>query len=218
MFRPFGLNDLIALVLAARWTVMLSAIAFAGGSVGGLTIALCRISERPPLRLAATAFIRIFQGTPLLMQLFIAFFMGAAFGLDVDPLTAASAALIANASAFLGEIWRGCIETVPKGQWEAGTALGLSRFSLLTYVILPQAVRISIPPTIGYLVQLIKNTSLAAIIGFTEITRSAQVLNSATFKPFLVFGSVAAIYFVLCWPLTRLGAAMENRQRHYSVT
>ncbi len=209
MIRPFGWNEFLIIVVAAQWTIALSAIAFAGGGIGGLLIALARVSDVRPLRLAALGFIRVFQGTPLLMQLFLVFFGMNIFGLAINPWVAATIALTLHASAFLGEIWRGCIEAVPSGQREAATALGLKYYNRMRYIVLPQAARIAVAPTVGFLVQLIKGTSLAAIIGFTELTRQGQIINNATFSPFMVFGTVAAIYFILCWPLSLLARRME---------
>ncbi len=211
LIRPFGINEFWIIVLAAQWTIALSAIAFAGGGVGGLLIALLRVSETKWPRLIATGFIRVFQGTPLLMQLFLVFFGMNILGFAINPWLAAAVALTLHASAFLGEIWRGCIEAVPPGQREAATALGLRYFNRMRYVILPQASKIAVAPTVGFLVQLIKGTSLAAIIGFTELTRQGQIINNATFSPFMVFGTVAAVYFVLCWPLSVLARRMEIR-------
>ncbi|WP_028033823.1 amino acid ABC transporter permease [Chelativorans sp. J32] len=209
MIRAFGWNEFFMIVMAAQWTIALSAIAFAGGGIGGLIIALVRVSDLRIPRLLAIGFIRLFQGTPLLMQLFLVFFGMNIFGFAINPWLAATIALTLHASAFLGEIWRGCIEAVPPGQREAATALGLRYFNRMRYVILPQAARIAVAPTVGFLVQLIKGTSLAAIIGFTELTRQGQIINNATFSPFLVFGTVAAVYFVLCWPLAVLARRME---------
>lgn len=209
LIRPFGINEFWIIVMAAQWTIALSAIAFAGGGVGGLLIALARVSDAKLPRLLATGFIRVFQGTPLLMQLFLVFFGMNILGFAINPWIAAAVALTLHASAFLGEIWRGCIEAVPSGQREAATALGLRYFNRMRYIILPQASRIAVAPTVGFLVQLIKGTSLAAIIGFTELTRQGQIINNATFSPFMVFGTVAAVYFVLCWPLSLLARRME---------
>jgi polar amino acid transport system permease protein len=209
LIRPFGWNEFLIIVMAAQWTIALSAIAFAGGGIGGLFIALVRVSDTTWPRLVAVGFIRIFQGTPLLMQLFLVFFGMNIFGFAINPWIAATIALTLHASAFLGEIWRGCIEAVPSGQREAATALGLRYYNRMRYVVLPQAARIAVAPTVGFLVQLIKGTSLAAIIGFTELTRQGQIINNATFSPFLVFGTVAAVYFVLCWPLSVLARRME---------
>ena len=210
--RTFGWPDLLFLLEAARWTIALSAIAFAGGAIGGLAVALARSADGAWPRAASTGFIRLFQGTPLLLQLFLIFFGAPVLGWNINPWVAAAVALILNTSAFLGEIWRGCIQAIPRGQREAAEALGLSYGARMRDVILPQAAKIALPPTVGYLVQVVKGTSLAAIIGFTEVTRAGQIVNNATFQPLTVFGVVAAIYFVLCWPLSRLAAQLERRR------
>ncbi|CAO3440281.1 amino acid ABC transporter permease [Azospirillum endophyticum] len=209
MIRAFGYNEFLFLLSAVQWTLLLSVIAFIGGGIVGLFVALGRTSDVKPLRLLATGYIQIFQGTPLLMQLFLVFFGATVIGIDMSPWVAAAVGLTLNTSAFLGEIWRGCIQSVPRGQWEAASSLGLRYPGLMRYVILPQAVKVAVPPTVGYLVQVIKGTSLAAIIGFVELTRAGQIVNNATFQPFLVFGIVAAIYFALCWPLSLLSQRLE---------
>lgn len=211
MIRPFTSAEFFYLVYAVRWTLALSAIAFAGGAVGGLMVALARTSPWTWLRVLAGSYIQLFQGTPLLMQLFLVFFGVALLGVAVDPLLAAALGLTLNAAAFLGEIWRGCIQAIPRGQWEAATALGLHYGTRMRRIILPQAAKIAVAPTVGFLVLLVKSTSLASIIGFVELTRAGQIVNNATFRPFLVFGVVAAIYFVLCWPLSYLARRLEDR-------
>ncbi|MBP2308051.1 ABC transporter permease subunit [Azospirillum melinis] len=211
MIRAFGYNEFLFLLSAVQWTLLLSVIAFIGGGIVGLFVALGRTSDVKPLRLLATGYIQLFQGTPLLMQLFLVFFGATVVGIDMSPWVAAAVGLTLNTSAFLGEIWRGCIQSVPRGQWEAASSLGLRYPGLMRYVILPQAVKVAVPPTVGYLVQVIKGTSLAAIIGFVELTRAGQIVNNATFQPFLVFGIVAAIYFALCWPLSLLSQRLEAR-------
>ncbi len=210
--RSFSIQDFWFILQAAQWTVLLSLIAFAGGAIGGLSVALARTSDRPVLQHSATAFIQLFQGTPLLMQLFLVFFGAPVLGLDVSPWTAASMALVLNTSAFLGEIWRGSIQAIPRGQWEAGDALGLSYAVRMRKVVLPQAWKIALPPTVGYMVQVVKGTSLAAIIGFAEITRAGQIINNATFQPLIVFSVVGALYFALCWPLSWWAGRIERRQ------
>ena len=212
MMRTFGFPEFMFILEAARWTLALSAIAFLGGSLLGIAIALCRVADGRVPRVASAGFIRIFQGTPLLLQLFLIFFGAPVFGLDINPWIAAGVALTLNSAAFLAEIWRGCIEAVPRGQWEAPAALGLKSGSRMRAVILPQAFKIALAPTVGYFVQVIKGTSLAAIIGFTEITRAGQIINNATFEPLKVFSTVAAIYFLICWPLSLLAAWMERRR------
>jgi polar amino acid transport system permease protein len=210
--RTFGTAEFLFILEAARWTIALSLIAFIGGAVGGLLVALARTGDNALARTASTVFVQVFQGTPLLLQLFLIFFGAPVLGWDINPWLAAGIALILNTSAFLGEIWRGSIQAIPRGQWEAAEALGLHYVARMRDVILPQAFKIALPPTVGYMVQVIKGTSLAAIIGFTEITRAGQVINNATFQPLLVFSVVAGIYFALCWPLSLLAARMERRQ------
>ncbi|TEA77731.1 amino acid ABC transporter permease [Allopusillimonas ginsengisoli] len=211
MMRAFEWLDMASLVLALRWTVLLSVIGILGGGTLGLIVALGRTSSGRMLRIVCLLYIRIFQSTPLLMQLFLVYFGISILGVSVDPLTAAALALSLNAAAFLGEIWRGCIESVPRGQDEAAQALALRSWQRVFLIVLPQAVRIAIPPTVVYLVQLIKNTSLASIIGFVELTRTGQIINNATFQPFLVFSLVALLYFVLCWPISRYSRKLELR-------
>jgi len=210
--RTFGFPEFQFILEAARWTLALSLIAFIGGAIGGLVVALMRTSESAIARGVSTAFVQVFQGTPLLLQLFLVFFGAPVLGWDVNPWIAAGVALVLNTSAFLGEIWRGCIQAVPRGQWEAADALGLHYVHRMRDVVLPQAFKIALAPTVGYMVQVIKGTSLAAIIGFTEVTRAGQIINNATFQPLIVFSVVAAIYFALCWPLSLLAARMERRQ------
>lgn len=210
--RTFGFPEFLFILQAAQWTLALSLIAFIGGAILGLVIALARTSENKIARVLSTGFIQIFQGTPLLLQLFLIFFGAPVLGLDINPWIAAGVALILNSAAFLGEIWRGCIEAIPRGQWEAAQALNLNYTSRMRDVVLPQAFKIALPPTVGYVVQIIKGTSLAAIIGFTEITRAGQIINNATFQPLQVFTTVAAIYFVICWPLSLVAARMERKR------
>jgi polar amino acid transport system permease protein len=210
--RTFGFPEFLFILEAAKWTLALSAIAFIGGAILGLVIALMRVSDNAAARGVSRTFIQIFQGTPLLLQLFLIFFGAPVLGLDINPWVAAGVALVLNSAAFLAEIWRGCIEAIPRGQWEAAEALNLGYVDRMRDVVLPQAFKIALPPTVGYLVQIIKGTSLAAIIGFTEVTRAGQIINNATFQPLPVFTTVAAIYFVICWPLSLLAAHMERKR------
>lgn len=209
--RTFGYSDFWFILEAAQWTVLLSLMAFVGGGIVGLIVALSRTAESGLARTLSMGFIQLFRGTPLLLQLFLVFFGAPVIGLEVNPWAAAAVALTLNSGAFLGEIWRGCIEAIPRGQWEAAEALGLSYRHKMRDVVLPQALKIAVPPTVGYLVQIVKGTSLAAIIGFTELTRAGQIINNATFQPMVVFSVVAVVYFLLCWPLSLLAAYMERR-------
>ena len=210
MFRNFGFDEFVLLLDGARWTLALTALAFAGGGALGLVLLVLRIAPLRPLRWLAMGWIQAVQGTPLLGLLFLIFFGLPLMGFDVSRWVAATVAMAVYGSAFLAEIWRGAVEAIPAGQWEAASSLGLPRLAQLRLVVLPQALTIAIPPTVGFLVQLVKNTSLASIIGLIELSRRAQLVNGATFAPFIVYGVTAALYFCLCFPLTRWSRALER--------
>jgi polar amino acid transport system permease protein len=199
------------LLLATRWTVLLSLVSFAGGGLVALLLLFMRISRKKSMRVFARYYVELFQGTPLLMQLFIAFFGLGLFGIDVPAWLAAGLTLILWAAAFLTEIWRGCVESVAKGQWEASASLALGRLQQMRYVILPQAMRVAIPPTVGFFVQVIKGTAVTSIIGFVELSKAGTVVTNATFQPFTVYGLVALIYFALCWPLSKSSQILERK-------
>lgn len=199
------------LLLATRWTLVLSMVSFLGGGVVGLAILFLRIGKSKFMRNLARGYIELFQGTPLLMQLFLAFFGLGLFGIDVPAWLAAAAALICWTAAFLAEIWRGCVESIPKGQWEAGQSLALNHVQQMRLVILPQALRIAIPPTAGFSVQVVKGTALTSIIGFVELSKAGTIVTNATFQPFIVYGFVALIYFVICFPLSKFSKYLERR-------
>jgi len=213
MIRELAWLDLYYLVLALRWTVVLTLLALAGGSVVGVLVAAGGAAQHVVPRLLAKTYVGLVQGIPLLAWLFIFYFGLSIIGYDLPPLVAATVGFSVYAGAFLGEIWRGALVAIPRTQWEAGTAIGLTYIEQLRHVIIPQAVRIAIPPTVGFLVQLIKNTSLAAVIGFVELTREGQMTTAATFQPFAVYLLVAALYFSLCYPLTRYSRILEGRRR-----
>ncbi|MQW88761.1 amino acid ABC transporter permease [Sinorhizobium saheli] len=208
---PIGEDELFFLMQGLKWTVLLAIVGFIGGGIFGILIALLRTSKKKVTRTITAGYIGIFQGTPLLMQLFVVYYGVALLGVEVNAWIAVAIAFTLHASAFLGEIWRGSIEAVPKGQTEAANALGLHYGSRMKDVILPQALKISLPATIGFLVQLIKGTSLAALVGFIELTRVGQIISNQTYRPLLVFGIVGAIYFIICWPLSHVGSGLEKR-------
>lgn len=204
-------NILPFLLLAARWTVALSAIAFLGGGIGALLLLLLRYARPRFGRRFMYLYVELLQGTPLLLQLFLVFFGLPLLGIDVSPLLAATLALTLYATAFLAEIWRGCVDAVPRGQWDASASLGMNFVQQMRDVILPQALKIAIPPTVGFLVQLVKSTALASIVGFNELTKAGQIVTNATFQPFIIYTLVALIYFALCYPLTFWSRRLERR-------
>ena len=199
------------LLLAGRWTVLLSLIAFIGGGAVGLALLVLRLSRAPGAETFVSGYVQLFQGTPLLMQLFLAYFGIALFGINTSAWVAAAVALTFYTSAYLTEIWRGCVNAIPKGQWEAGQSLALNFSEQLRYVVLPQAVKIAIPPTVGFLVQVIKGTALASVIGFVELTKAGSMISNATFKPFLVYSCVALMYFALCFPISFYAHRLERK-------
>ena len=202
---------LLNLLLAARWTVVLSLIAFVGGGLVGLALLVARIAKLRGADAIVGGYVQLFQGTPLLMQLFLAYFGLALFGINVSPWVAAALALTLYTSAFLTEIWRGCVAAVNKGQWEASAALALNLREQLRYVIGPQALRVAVPPTVGFLVQVIKGTALASVIGFIELTKTGGMISNATFQPFKVYACVALLYFVLCFPISLWARSLERK-------
>jgi polar amino acid transport system permease protein len=211
---PIGhlnINHIEYLLQGAVWTIVLSLIACVGGGVLGMGVALCRVAPSRLLRVASGFYVQIVQGTPPLVAMFLLYFGLPGLGLDVPSLIAAGLALVVNVSAFLGEIWRGCIESVPRPQWEAAECLALSRTQRMVRVILPQAFRIAIPPTVGFSVQVIKNTSLASVVGFVELARSGQIINNSLFEPFAIYALIAVIYFAMCYPLSRWSRVLERR-------
>ena len=207
----FSLWDIFRnLLMAARWTVLLSLVAFAGGGLVALALLLARLAQLRGAQTGVSAYVQLFQGTPLLMQLFLAYFGLALFGVNVPAWLAAALALTLYTSAFLTEIWRGCVNAVPKGQWEAAASLAMSFGETMRHVIGPQALRIALPPTVGFLVQVIKGTALASVIGFIELTKAGTMITNATFRPFTVYACVALMYFGLCWPISAWSRRLER--------
>ena len=199
------------LLLAARWTVLLSLIAFIGGGIVAGILILIRMTNNKFLTMLINIYVEVFQGTPLLMQLFLAFFGLSLIGIDLGAWASASLALTLFTSAFLCEIWRGCLESIPKGQWEAAKTMGLNYYQTMFHVIIPQSVRLATAPTVGFSVQVVKGTALASIIGFVELTKAGTMLNNATFEPFKVFTMVAILYFLICFPLTKYSKYLERK-------
>ena len=211
MNNDFNLHHLYFLAQGVGWTVVLSLMAFVGGGLVGFGVALARISRSRTLRWLALGYVQLVQGTPLLILMFLSYFGLSIMGLSLPAIVAAGLSMTIYVSAYIGEIWRGCIEAVPKTQWEAAECLALTRSQRLFMVILPQALRIATPPTVGFMVQIVKNTSLASVVGFVELARAGQIINNSLFEPFLVYMLVAGLYFLLCFPLSWRARKLENR-------
>ena len=211
MFRQFGLNELLMLLSGLRWTIGLTLLAFAGSFALGLLLLIPRVARSRPLRWAASGWIPGSARHASSGLVVCRVFRPAAVRLGRLEMGGRDVGSVNLRQRLSGHIWRGAVEAIPSGQWEASAALGLTRWRQLRLVVLPQAFTIAIPPTVGFLVQLIKNTSLASVIGVIELSREAQLVNGATFAPFLVYGCVCVLYFVLCYPLTAWSRTLEVR-------
>ncbi|MDB5775318.1 MAG: amino acid transporter permease [Herbaspirillum sp.] len=208
----FTLWDIVRnLLLAVRWTVLMSLVSFLLGGTLGIMLLFLRTSRNRALREITKVYIEIFQGTPLLMQLFMVFFGLALFGIEVPAWLAAGLTLTLWSASYLTEIWRGCVEAIPTGQWEASSCLAMSYVQQMQHIVLPQALRIAIPPTVGFGVQIIKGTAVTSIIGFVELSKAGSAITNATFQPFLVYGTVGLMYFALCWPLSKYSQSLERK-------
>jgi polar amino acid transport system permease protein len=205
------IDHLLYILRGAGWTLILSLLGFVGGTIIGLPIALARSSHVWALRTASSVFVQLVQGIPLPVIMFVVYFGLSISGYELPALVAAGIAMTAYSGAYLGEIWKGCIEAVPTTQWEAAECLALTRTQRLVDVILPQAMRIAIPPTVGFLVQIVKNTSYSVVIGFFDLTYSAKVINNSTYKPFTVFTIAALLYFVICYPMSVMSRRFERK-------
>jgi polar amino acid transport system permease protein len=206
----FGWPEMLFILRAAGWTLLLTGLSFLIGGIAGGLLAVMRLSTNRALRGFAATYILVIQSVPVLMVLFMSYYGLSMVGIELSAFFAASASLAIYVSAYLAEIWRGSIESVPFQQWEGSESLAMTRAQQYRYVILPQAARISLPPTVGFLVQLVKNTSIVSVVGFVELSRAGALVNNATFKPFQVFATVAAIYFAICFPLSRLSRHLEK--------
>ena len=207
----FNSNHLLFLLQGAGWTLVLSLMAFVGGGLVGFLVALCRVSPNRTLRWFSFAYVQLIQGTPLLILMFLTYFGLSILGLTLPAIVAAGLSMTVYVSAYIGEIWRGCIQAVPRTQWEAAECLALSRVQRMRLVVLPQALRIATPPTVGFMVQIVKNTSLASVVGFVELARAGQVVNNSIFEPLIVYMLIAGLYFLLCFPLSWWSRQLEHR-------
>lgn len=210
----FYANMMVVLISATQWTIYLSLTAFFGGGLIGLVFTVLKIAPVKWLQKVATAYIWLFQAIPLLMLLFlIGLGVPAFFKVDVPPWVAATVSLTLFTSAYMSEVWRGALESVPNGQWEGGQALGLKFTEILLFIISPQALRIATPPTVGFMVQVIKGTSMAYIIDYNDLMRWGKKIANSQLdgaEPYIVYPIVALIYFCLCYPLSEWSKSLEK--------
>ena len=207
-------NYLLLLLSGALVTLKLSLGALVLGSAIGVVLGAMRGSRRRPLRLVALLYIEGLRSTPFVILLFLVFYaMPLALDIDIPPYPAAISALSLHCSAYMAEVVRSGILSVPKGQWEAATSLGLGYWRIMRLIVLPQALRVMIPPTIGVYVSTIKESSLASIVGFVELLGQGMAIresNAGRSTPDVLV-AVACGYFAICFTLSRLGFYLERR-------
>ena len=211
MIHSLGADQILFIVGALRWTVALAALSLLLGGAAGFAVAIARVSLFRGARWLAAGYVGVIQGVPALMLLFLAYYGLSLAGLELPPLAAAAVSLAFYVSGYLADIWRGAIQSVTWQQWEASGSLGLTRAQQFRYVVLPQAVRIATPPTVGFAVQAVKNTSIVSIVNVVEVARAGQLVNNTTYEPFRVYGLVALLYFAICWPMSLLASRLERR-------
>jgi polar amino acid transport system permease protein len=214
IFGDFYGNMLAILLSATQWTIYLSLTAFVGGGIIGLIFTILKISPIKSLRWLASGYIWFFQSIPLLMLLFIlGLGVPVFFQISIPPWLAAGTALTLFTSAYMSEVWRGALQSIPTGQWEGGQALGMTFKENLIWIIAPQALRIATPSTVGFMIQVIKGTSMAYIIDYNDLMRWGKKIANSQMEgaePFIVFPIIALIYFCLCFPLSCWSKSLEK--------
>jgi His/Glu/Gln/Arg/opine family amino acid ABC transporter permease subunit len=194
-------------------TIELALGAFVAGTALGLLFSVGRTLGGRDADLLLGVAVDVVRGSPLLVQLLVIYLGASAVGLSLGPFAAALLGLSINAGAYLSEIFRGGIGSVPRGQTEAGLAVGLTPVRALWEIVLPQAVPVIIPAMMGFFIGLLKDTSLAYVLGLLELTRMGKNVMDRTFQPFEISLVVAAIYFILCFPLAQLVRVVDARMR-----
>lgn len=196
---------------ALAGTIPLTLVSFALGLVLALLVALGRMSRVTPVRLLARFYISVIRGTPLLVQLFIIFYALPGLGIVIDPFPSAVIAFSLNVGGYAAETIRAAILSVPRGQWEAAETIGLTHATTLRRVILPQALRVAVPPLSNTFISLVKDTSLASSIMVVELLRQAQQQAAPTYEFLLLYSLAALYYWVICTVLSTLQSRLERR-------
>jgi polar amino acid transport system permease protein len=211
----FSLDDMIgflpSLLHGAMLTIAVSLLAFGLALVFGLATGIARISRLMPLRVVAACYIQFIRGTPLLLQLFFIYYVLPYVGIVLTPFVSGALGLTLNYAAYMAEVFRSGIQAIPKGQWEAGQSVGMSRRLLMRRIILPQAIRIIIPSIGNFFVSIFKDSALVSVITMRDLMFSGQLLASATYKHFEIFAEVAVIYFLISYPTAKFVEWIEAR-------
>jgi His/Glu/Gln/Arg/opine family amino acid ABC transporter permease subunit len=208
------LANLPYLLHGAAVTLALSFVATLLAAAIGIVAALAQSFGGLPARAVALLYLYLMRGTPLLVLVFGVYYLLPYAGIDVDAATGGALVVALYFGAFMSEVFRAALASVPRGQWDAGRALGMHGGKLMTIVVVPQALRLAGPPFVNTCIMLVKGTSLVSAIGLGELTMTGSQVVERTLAPFQVFGGVAAIYFVICYSLSLCGRAMERRLPH----
>ncbi|WML24016.1 amino acid ABC transporter permease [Neobacillus sp. OS1-33] len=194
-----------------EFTIPLTLITFVLGLILAFFIALARLSNMKVINAVAKFYVWIFRGTPLLVQIFILFYGLPSMGITLDPFPAAVIAFTLNKGAYSSEIIRAAILSIPKGQWEAAFSIGMSKSQAMRRIIIPQSIRVSLPPLGNSFISLVKDTSLAATITVTELFQKGQQIAAATYEPLWIYIEVAFIYLIFSTVLSYFQTKMEIR-------
>ena len=208
-------STLPMIIALLKVTIPLTLLSFSLGLVIAIITAVARLSNIKILKFIFATYVWIFRGTPLLVQLFIVFYGLPSIGVTLDTWSAATIAFSLNVGAYVSESVRAAILSVPKGQWEAATSLGMTHYQILKRIIAPQAVRISLPPLSNTFIGLVKDTSLAASITMVDMFMVAQRIAARTFEPLILYILAALIYLVVCTLLTYLQSRLEKAVSRY---
>ncbi|WP_159888496.1 amino acid ABC transporter permease [Paenibacillus puerhi] len=192
-------------------TCKLSVTAILLGTLAGMVISMARTSRISWLKVPLTAYVQLFRGSPLLIQLFMFYFGLSYIGVNIDIFEATALVFTLYSSAYISEIIRAGIDSIPKGQFEAAKALGFSYVLLMGKVILPQTLKVSLPPLIGFFITLIKDTSIASVVGYAELLHEGKAIMNVSGKPFEILLFISLVYFVICYPLSLFTTWMERR-------
>lgn len=207
---------LISLPLLARGvliTLELTVLAAIVATVFGLVLAFVQLFGGFLLRFLAEAYLYVARGVPLLVLLFAMYYALPYAGIMIEPMSGGALVIGLYFAAFMADVFRGAVLAVARGQWEAGRAIGLMTPAILIHVVIPQALRVAGPPYVNTLIMLVKGTSLVSIIGLSDVTFVGYQIVERTLAPFEIFSAVAAVYFVICFALSRGGAYLERRAR-----
>ena len=205
-------NSLPLLLAGAGVTIEITAIAVGLGFIFGLITSVCRLSGVKILNIIAVCYVNIIRGTPMLVQIFLIYFaLPMVIGQRINPFVAAVAACSINSGAYVSEIFRAGIQSIDKGQMEAGRSLGMTWAQTMRYIIMPQAFKRIIPPLGNEFIAMLKDSSLVSVIGFEELTRRGQLIIARTYASFEIWMAVAIIYLIMTFAVARFTGYLERR-------